>query len=38
MIGRSLKVLENEGTIRLDRHRVVITDKETLREMAGVAV
>jgi len=38
MIGRSLKVLENEGTIRMDRHRIVITDKETLREMAGVAV
>ena len=38
MIGRSLKVLENEGTIRLDRHRIVITDKEALGEMAGVAV
>lgn len=36
MIGRSLKVLEDEGAIRLDRHRILITDKETLREMAGV--
>lgn len=38
MIGRSLKVLENEGTIRLARHRIVIADKQALREMAGIAV
>ncbi len=37
MIGRSLKTLEEEGAIRLDRHRIVITDKEALREMAGAA-
>ena len=37
IVGRSLKSLEEEGTIRLDRHRIVITDKEALREMAGVA-
>ena len=37
MIGRSLKTLEEEGVIRLDRHRIVITDKEALREMAGAA-
>ena len=37
MIGRSLKALEEEGAIRLDRHRIVITNKEALREMAGVA-
>lgn len=36
MIGRSLKALEEEGTVRLERHRIVITDKEALREMAGV--
>jgi len=34
MIGRSLKSLEDEGLIRLDRHRIVITDKEALRVMA----
>ena len=34
MVGRSLKSLEDEGAIRLDRHRIVITDKEALREMA----
>ena len=36
MVGRSLKILEDEGTIRLEHHRIVITDKEALREMAGV--
>ena len=36
MIGRSLKVLEDEGKVRLERNRVVITDKEALREIAGV--
>ena len=37
IVGRSLKTLEEEGKIRLDRHRIVITDKETLREVAGVS-
>lgn len=37
MIGRSLKAMEEEGTVKLERHRIVITDKEALREMAGVA-
>ena len=37
MIGRSLKTLEEEGTVRLERHRIVITNKEALREIAGVA-
>ncbi|MEE9399504.1 MAG: Crp/Fnr family transcriptional regulator [Dehalococcoidales bacterium] len=37
MIGRSLKFLEDEGTVRLDRHRIVITDKKALQEMAGVS-
>jgi CRP/FNR family transcriptional regulator len=36
MIGRSLKLLEEEGTVRLEHHRIVITDKQALREMAGV--
>ena len=36
MVGRSLKTLEEDGVIRLDRHRIVITDNEALREMAGV--
>ena len=34
MVGRSLKALEEEGAIRLERHRIVITDKGALREMA----
>jgi CRP/FNR family transcriptional regulator len=36
MVGRSLKALEEEGVIRLERHRIMIADKEALREMAGV--
>jgi CRP/FNR family transcriptional regulator len=36
MIGRSLKSLEDEGAIKLERQRLVITDKEALREIAGV--
>jgi len=36
MVGRSLKALEEEGTIRMDRHRIIIADLEALRETAGV--
>ena len=36
MIGRSLKALEEEGAVRLERHRIVIRDKEALKEIAGV--
>jgi len=38
MVGRSLKTLEGEGKIRLDHHRIVITNREALREMAGVTL
>lgn len=38
MVGRSLKTLEAEGTIRLDHHRIIITNREALREAAGVTV
>ncbi|MFC2020619.1 Crp/Fnr family transcriptional regulator [Chloroflexota bacterium] len=33
VVSRSLRTLEEEGLIRLARHRIVITDKEALREM-----
>jgi CRP/FNR family transcriptional regulator len=33
MVGRSLKSLEDEGAIRMDHHRIVITDKEALKEI-----
>ena len=36
MVGRSLKALEEEGTVRLERNRIIITDKEALKERAGV--
>jgi len=38
MIGRALKALEEDGAIRLDRHRILITDRDALREMAGVTL
>lgn len=34
VVGRSLKSLEGEGMIRLDRHRLVITNKAALRDLA----
>ena len=33
MIGRALKALEEEKAIRLDHHRIVITNREALRGM-----
>ena len=36
VVGRSLKTLAEDGLIKLDRHRIVITDRKALREMAGV--
>ncbi len=37
MVGRSLKSLENGGTIRMERNRIIITNQKALREMAGIA-
>ncbi|MFC2014073.1 Crp/Fnr family transcriptional regulator, partial [Chloroflexota bacterium] len=34
VVGRTLKALEDDGVIRLDRHRIVITDKVALKEVA----
>jgi len=36
VVGRSLKTLEEEGAIRMDRHRIRIVNKEILEEMSGV--
>jgi len=36
MVGRSLKTLEEDGSIRMDRNRIIITDHMALREAAGV--
>ena len=36
MVGRSLKTLEGEGVIRMERNRIIITDQKALREMAGL--
>jgi CRP/FNR family transcriptional regulator len=36
MVGRSLKNLEGEGAIKMERNRIIITNKEALREIAGI--
>jgi CRP/FNR family transcriptional regulator len=36
MVGRSLKTLEGEGTIRMERNHIIIRDIRALRETAGV--
>lgn len=36
MVGRSLKSLEGEGAIRIERNRIIIKDQQVLRELAGV--
>ncbi|MFH1650807.1 MAG: Crp/Fnr family transcriptional regulator [Chloroflexota bacterium] len=36
MVGRSLKTLETDKAIRLERHRIVITDLKLLQGIAGV--
>ena len=33
VVGRSLKALEEGGAIRLERHRIVITDRAALKEL-----
>jgi CRP-like cAMP-binding protein len=38
VVGRSLKSLEEEGIIRLERHRLVIANKEALKNRAEAAV
>jgi CRP/FNR family cyclic AMP-dependent transcriptional regulator len=35
MVGRSLKTLEEEGSIRMERNRVIITNKQMLQALAG---
>ncbi len=37
VVGRSLKALEEEGAIKLERHRIIIRDKEALRKIMEVS-
>ena len=37
VVARSLKALESKGALRMDRHRIVITDREALNDIAGVS-
>ncbi len=36
MVGRSFRTLEEEGAIKIERNRIVITDKVALRKIAGI--
>ena len=36
VVGRSLKALEEEGAIRMERHRIAIVNREVLEERSGV--
>ena len=36
VVNRSLKTLETNGVIRMDRHRIVVTDRGALENIAGV--
>lgn len=38
VIGRSLKTLEAEGMIKLNRHRIIITDKEALKDRSEAII
>ncbi len=36
IVGRSLKALEKDGLIKFDHHRIIITNRKALGELAGV--
>jgi CRP-like cAMP-binding protein len=38
VVGRSLKSLEDDGIIKLDRHRIIISDKEALKRMVTSSI
>jgi CRP-like cAMP-binding protein len=38
VVSRSLRALEEDGVIRLERNRIVITDKKALQEMVGRSI
>jgi len=35
VVGRSLKSLEEDGVIKMERHRIIIKDIDTLKDIAG---
>jgi CRP/FNR family transcriptional regulator len=36
VVGRSLRALEDEGAIKLDRHRIIIRNKAALQKVMGM--
>ncbi len=37
VVGRSLRALEDGGAIRMDRHRIVVTNRKALEDLGGVS-
>ncbi|MFC1873974.1 Crp/Fnr family transcriptional regulator [Chloroflexota bacterium] len=37
VVSRSLKALEEEGTVKMERHRIIIKDKEALQELVEMS-
>ena len=38
VVGRSLKSLEDDGLIKMERHRIIIKDIDTLKGVAGASI
>jgi CRP/FNR family transcriptional regulator len=38
VVGRSLKSLEDDGVIKMERHRIVIKDIDMLKNIAGANI
>lgn len=38
VVGRSLRVLEDEGAIRMNRHQIVVTDRKALQQLGRVGL
>jgi CRP-like cAMP-binding protein len=38
VVGRSLKALEDDGYIQLDRHRIIVRNREALKSMVGISL
>ncbi len=36
VVGRSLKTLEDSGAIEIERHRIIVKNKDYLRQLAGL--
>jgi CRP/FNR family transcriptional regulator, cyclic AMP receptor protein len=37
VVGRSLKAMEEDGIVKIDHHRIIIKNREALKELSGAA-